>query len=133
MDREKAIEILTKLPQEIQQEICKECYSNNGYDELGNHICLLFVGGCGAVYNLNKVKEAGQYLINHEQDILKEFVEWLKYEYAREEHFEMKEAKDCQQKEYTYLYEYHRGREAMAEKIRDMLDQDLKKFMEERK
>lgn len=71
--------------------------------------------------------------ITHESDLLKEFVEWLKYEYAREEHFEMKEAKDCQQKEYTYLYEYHRGREAMAEKIRDMLDQDLKKFMEERK
>lgn len=71
--------------------------------------------------------------INHEADLLKEFVEWLKYEYAREEHFEMEEAKDCQQKEYTYLYEYHRGREAMAEKIRDMLDQDLEKFMEERK
>lgn len=88
------------------------------------------------IANIERVEHPqGQRKVYNEKEInaIKEFVEWLKYEYAREEYFERREAKDCQQKEYAYLYEYHRGKEAMAEKIRNMLDQDLEKFMKERK
>lgn len=121
MDREEK----NKLAQIVSFELCpnrKYCITN--YGEKAN---------CYSDNKCSTIMKVVDNLINHETDLLKEFVEWLKYEYAREEHFEMEEAKDCQQKEYTYLYEYHRGREAMAEKIRDMLDQDLKKFMEDRK
>ena len=71
--------------------------------------------------------------INHETNLLKEFVEWYK---GRLEHIQEHEKElldDDVEHEYSYLVEYRKGTTDMLDRLLLHIDKNLEKFLEDRK
>lgn len=122
MTREEAIEILTKWANDLQEALCSECPPDDCKGREHDY--------CDRYYALEKIKEAGQFIIKHEQDLLKEFVEWQAKQYKDLYYLyeeEIKKEKDHD--DYIWLL----GKKAGIGEIRQSLKIAIEEFLEERK
>lgn len=96
------------------------------------------MGFCPAPFNHNAVVYAGQWrdkirnvIINHEQDILKEFVEWYKKvlikDYDDKANFVSVNLERNNDKDFWYFT----GQCTAIQRLIALLDRDLEKFLEE--
>lgn len=70
-------------------------------------------------------------LINHESNLLKEFVEWLKGVYAKDYDDKGKIADKSIGRGDKENFWYMEGQQTALQRIIDLLNQDLEKFLEE--